>query len=714
MQRRMKMRTTSWCWPRVLASVVLGSLLGACATDTATPVNLGSSGLLTISAASLDGAVGAPYGNGAGVTFSVADGDPGALYYWTVSGSIPPGLIVAPATNSILSNTLIMVGTPLVAGTYSTQIAVHTTDHAPLIPPVQFDITITGGSGGPPVVPTDPAQFQGTWSGIIQGGLQAGKRLSLLIDSTAVSRQATAGTTVIATPSTPLTFVLDTTGAINSPIPSLSWHFVCRLQSGSLSCTGHLTSNGILDGTVTMTKVNAADQDTSAPSVGSSVPSSGATTIGIPQEVSVTFSEMLAAAPIPSFQLTGSAAATVTGVSFVDPNTAQTVSVQVTGLLVGTAYTLTLNPAGQTGLMDIAGNVLPTSTITFTTGTPIVNQPPSAIPASYNVVQSTSIPITLTGSDPEGGALTYQVVSSPAQGTLTGTAPSLTYTAPSAPGAYSFAFTVRDPAGNTSVPATISLTVIAPNQSPTAYPDTIGVPQNTATSFPLIGSDPEGSPFTFAIASGPLQGQVAVSGNMATYTPNSGYTGADQFTFTVRDSLGATSAAATVGITVVAGNQPPTASPQTFTFFKRQEITTINRTLYAVTLTGTDPEGGALTFRVTKFPAHGLGAGVVSGQSYWFVDPATGGFIDPVTGLPASDPVRVTSTSGISTSTVNLTTGTMTVSPAGSPYRFVYLPNICHDIFSQDTFEFVAIDAAGLRSPPAVVTMNSTTPLCVH
>ncbi len=703
--------------------VALGVLLAGCASDTA--VDLAASGLITTSAASLEGTVGVSYGNGAGVTFSVPNSDPGTLYYWTVSGSIPPGLVIAPATNGILSNTLIMDGTPLIANTYTAQIAVHTSDHVALIPPVPFTITIAGGSGGPPVVPPGLSltQLQGTWTGVIQTGPETGRRLSFLIDNAGIARQATAGSTILATASAPITFNVSTSG-FDTSIPPLSWHLVCPpTTAGDLDCIGHHTSaDTSKNGTVLLKKINPASQDPQPPAVSSSVPANSATVSLVPQEVLVTFNELIASAPTASLSLTGTGSGTplVTGTSFVgasDDVDGRTLRIQVAGLRVGTTYTLRINPTGQPGLIDLAGNSLPSTTITFSTAISSVNQPPSAIPQNYTVVQGTMVPITLTGSDPEGGLLTYQLGGSlPTQGTLSGTAPVLTYTAlPTSLGADSFTFTVRDPLGDTSAPAAITISIVAANQPPSAYADMIGVPQDTATAIPLIGSDPDLNPITFEIKALPTRGGLTLSGTVATYTPTAGYIGPDQFTFTVRDSPGATSDAIVTITVVPAGNQPPTANPQTFTFFKRQILTTINMTLYAVTLTGTDPESGPLTFRITRFPAHGVGAGVVRGQSYWFVDPATGGFVNPVTGAPASLPVQVTTANGISTSTVNTTTGTMTVSPEGSLFRFVYLPNFCHlDEFAQDTFEFVAIDAAGLRSLPAIVTMNSTNVLCQH
>ncbi|PAW64012.1 MAG: hypothetical protein B9S38_16810 [Verrucomicrobiia bacterium Tous-C4TDCM] len=91
-------------------------------------------------------------------------------------------------------------------------------------------------------------------------------------------------------------------------------------------------------------------------------------------------------------------------------------------------------------------------------GTGVANRTAYAHSQSVTLVQNTAQPITLTGS---GGTLTYTVITPPASGTLTGTAPNLTYT-PSAnfSGADSFTFLVNNGTSNSS-PATVSIGIQA-------------------------------------------------------------------------------------------------------------------------------------------------------------------------------------------------------------------------------------------------------------
>ncbi|MFM1769491.1 MAG: hypothetical protein RJA22_2020 [Verrucomicrobiota bacterium] len=88
--------------------------------------------------------------------------------------------------------------------------------------------------------------------------------------------------------------------------------------------------------------------------------------------------------------------------------------------------------------------------------------PPTAFPQSLMVTRNQSLPLTLTAADPNGDPLTYQIVTSPAQGTLSGTAPNLTYTpATNYVGSDSFTFRATDGA-TTSAVATVSLQVYNP------------------------------------------------------------------------------------------------------------------------------------------------------------------------------------------------------------------------------------------------------------
>ena len=94
-----------------------------------------------------------------------------------------------------------------------------------------------------------------------------------------------------------------------------------------------------------------------------------------------------------------------------------------------------------------------------------LNRPPVANAQSVTTVEDTPKPIVLGASDPDGDALTY-TVGTPAHGTLSGTAPNLTYTpAANYDGPDSFTFSVSDGA-LVSATATVSITVTAVDDPP--------------------------------------------------------------------------------------------------------------------------------------------------------------------------------------------------------------------------------------------------------
>jgi hypothetical protein len=111
------------------------------------------------------------------------------------------------------------------------------------------------------------------------------------------------------------------------------------------------------------------------------------------------------------------------------------------------------------------------------------NRPPVANPQNISTPQNTSRPLTLTGSDPDGDALTFSIVTSPAHGTLSGSPPSVTY-APALDyvGPDSFTFKANDGKVDSAV-ATVNITVTAP-------PSTLVVSTNANWRYLDTGVDP--------------------------------------------------------------------------------------------------------------------------------------------------------------------------------------------------------------------------------
>jgi hypothetical protein len=149
------------------------------------------------------------------------------------------------------------------------------------------------------------------------------------------------------------------------------------------------------------------------------------------------------------------------------------------------------------------------------------NNAPTATPQSVSTAEEVPLAITLTGTDPESDPLTFAVVTGPSNGTLSGTAPNLTYT-PNANynGADSFTFTASD-ATLTSAAATISITVTAANDAPTAttIPNQAAI-EGTAFNLDVSGNftDADNDVLTFAASGLPASGNLNFDSQTAVFS----------------------------------------------------------------------------------------------------------------------------------------------------------------------------------------------------
>ena len=130
------------------------------------------------------------------------------------------------------------------------------------------------------------------------------------------------------------------------------------------------------------------------------------------------------------------------------------------GVLSGTAPNLVYTPApnfhGTDTFTVVASDGDEVGPVTMT----ITVQPQGDTPQAFDqtVVAPPDVPtaIALTAIDPDGGPLTYELLTLPASGTLTGVAPNLTYVpAPGASGVETLTFRVHNAFGTSNV-ATIT------------------------------------------------------------------------------------------------------------------------------------------------------------------------------------------------------------------------------------------------------------------
>jgi Family of unknown function (DUF6288)/Carbohydrate esterase, sialic acid-specific acetylesterase/Bacterial Ig domain len=230
------------------------------------------------------------------------------------------------------------------------------------------------------------------------------------------------------------------------------------------------------------------------------------------------------------------------------------VSQPARGTLSGTAPNLTYTPApNDNGSLSFTFKVndgtLDSAIETVWIAVTAVNDAPVANTQNVITPEDTQTNITLSGSDTEGSALTYTVVTPPSRGTLSGTAPNLTYTpAPNDNGSLSLTFKVNDGTVDSAI-ETVWIAVTAVNDAPVATPQSVITPHNTNKTITLGGSDVEGSALTYTVVTQPTRGSLSGSGSNLNYTPTTGTSGPDSFTYKVNDGS-LDSATVTVSITV--------------------------------------------------------------------------------------------------------------------------------------------------------------------
>jgi hypothetical protein len=172
------------------------------------------------------------------------------------------------------------------------------------------------------------------------------------------------------------------------------------------------------------------------------------------------------------------------------------------------------------------------------TGNLAPNRPPVADDQSLTTPEDTPRSIALTGSDPEGKTLAFAIADEPAQGTLSGTAPALTYT-PDADfhGSDSFTFTVDDGEGGTDT-GTVTIDVTPVNDPPVAVDDARTTDENEPVTVSVLANDTDadGDALTADLVDGASHGTATCAGTQCTYRPLSNFVGTDSFTYRACDS----------------------------------------------------------------------------------------------------------------------------------------------------------------------------------
>jgi len=250
-----------------------------------------------------------------------------------------------------------------------------------------------------------------------------------------------------------------------------------------------------------------------------------------------------------------------------------------------------------------------------------IDTSPRAYPQSISVNQNSFASIVLAGRVNNGSTPGYLVQSQPTHGTLSGTAPNLTYT-PNTGYVGTDKFTFSTTHGDTvSMPEGVSITVQAPvNHAPVAIADTFNLDEDAPkTSLDVLANDtdidgdplvivsmvsttdPSGNPGTF---------ELAQDRKHVLFTPAPNFNGTAKFSYAISDDPLALDSNIWVASQVIVRpvNDAPVSSTQSVTL---DEDTTKN-----ITLAATDVDGDSLTFSVVSQPVNGVLTGTAPNVVY--------------------------------------------------------------------------------------------------
>jgi len=267
-----------------------------------------------------------------------------------------------------------------------------------------------------------------------------------------------------------------------------------------------------------------------------------------------------------------------------------------------------------------------TTTLIWTCSSPTKSepapQPPTVNNLSITTNEDTPTTFTMTGSDPEGAALTFSVSTQPQNGAVTASGAAGTYTPnENFNGTDTFAYIASDGALS-STAGLVSVTVTAVDDDPNTMNVSAITDEDNAVVITLEAEEYDGDTISFNIKDNPTSGTVSLTGDKATYTPNENYYGSDSFTFEAVDYTAKKILnTATASITINPINDAPIVEDITVEEWNNKDIT--------ITLTGTDVEGDNLTFHIVDNPVNvnaaidGTTLTINKSSSFWGADSLT-------------------------------------------------------------------------------------------
>lgn len=205
------------------------------------------------------------------------------------------------------------------------------------------------------------------------------------------------------------------------------------------------------------------------------------------------------------------------------------------------SYISTPNSIGLDSFTFVVSDGINNSeTYTVTLNINPVNDQPIAIEQYLSVNEDGALSITLDGADIDLNNLTYGVVQSPINGTLSGTGKNLIYTPNlNFNGQDSFTFKVNDGQLDSEI-KTINISVLPVNDQPIAISQSFSVSEYKTFSGTLSGTDIDLNNLTYHVNSQGTKGNLVITNSNTgafIYTPNNGVSGLDIVSFVVNDGI---------------------------------------------------------------------------------------------------------------------------------------------------------------------------------
>jgi hypothetical protein len=193
-----------------------------------------------------------------------------------------------------------------------------------------------------------------------------------------------------------------------------------------------------------------------------------------------------------------------------------------------------------------------------------VNDAPVVVNQNRGTPEDTPLAITFTASDVDSSSFTFEIVSGPSNGTLSGSGATRTYTPNlNFVGSDSFTFRASDGTSNSNI-ATVTITVGGQNDAPVAVNDTASTSEDVPVSIQVLANDTddENDPLTVqsvAVTSS-TNGTVSISADKKSvlFTPAAEFSGTGIFSYVANDGA-LDSNAAVVMVQVLAANDAPFA-----------------------------------------------------------------------------------------------------------------------------------------------------------